>query len=127
MHLMTQAKLSLLILLVNFILLFKNFYIFSLRFIYIFLEPKAKITTTFNHEAVIKTPVHVGTDVQRKSVNTMNRLTGKIESHTVETRKPVLAVLKTVRNVQSNHVTTVDMTNGKIMKGGEPKIKHGKF
>jgi hypothetical protein len=57
----------------------------------------------------------------------MNRLTGKIESHTIETRKPVLAVLSTVRNVQTNHVTTVDMTNGKIMKGEEPKIKHGKF
>lgn len=65
-------------------------------------------------------------DVQRKTVTSHNRLNGKIESHTVETRKPVLAVLNTVRNVKTDHTTTVDMTNGKIMKGGEPKVKHGK-
>lgn len=56
----------------------------------------------------------------------MNRLNGKVDSHTVETRKPVLALLKTVRKVKSDHVTTVDMTNGKILKGGEPKVLHGK-
>lgn len=69
----------------------------------------------------------MGTDVQRKMVTSHDRLTGKIESHTVETRKPVLAIMKTVRNVESNHVTNVDMTNGKIIKGDEPKVKHGKF
>ncbi len=89
-------------------------------------KPKAVITTTFNHEAVINTPVHVGTDVQRKTVTSFNRLTGKVDSQTIETRKPVLALLKTARNVKSDHVTTVDMTNGKILKGGEPKVLHGK-
>ena len=98
----------------------------QVKYFFLLLEPKAKITTVFNHEAIIKTPVHVGTDVQRKSVTSMNRLNGKIESHTVETRKPVLAVMKTLRNVKTNHETTVDMTTGQIMKGGEPKVLHGK-
>merc|ERR1712032_1265148 len=60
-------------------------------------RPKAKITTTFNHEAIVKTPVHIGTDVQRI----------------------------TTRNMKSDHTTTVDMTTGKLIKGGEPKVKHG--
>lgn len=89
-------------------------------------KPKAAITTTFNHEAVINTPVHVGMDVQRRTVKTFNRLTGKIDAQTIETRKPVLSILKTVRKVQSDHTTTVDMTNGKIITGAQPKTLHGK-
>ena len=35
--------------------------------------------------------------------------------------------MKTLRAVKDDHTTTVDMTTGKLIKGGEPKVKHGKF
>lgn len=56
----------------------------------------------------------------------MSRVNGKVESKTVQTTKPVLGLLNTVRQVESKHTTTIDLTTGEIMKGREPKILHGK-
>jgi len=55
----------------------------------------------------------------------MSRINGKVESKTIQTTKPVLGLLNTVREVESKHTTTVDLSTGKIMRGGEPKILHG--
>ena len=35
--------------------------------------------------------------------------------------------MKSLRKMKSDHTTTVDMTTGKLIKGGEPKVNHGKF
>jgi len=88
-------------------------------------KPKAEIKTQFHHEAVIKTPVHLGTQVEEKSQTVMNRVTGKVESKTVTTEKPIVGLLNTVRDVAYSHTTVVDMTTGEIDRGVQHKTLHG--
>jgi hypothetical protein len=90
--------------------------------------PKAEIKTSFHHEAIVKTPVHLGNQVEEKYVTTMNRVTGKVEAKVVTTQKPVLGLLNTVRGVETEHTTVVDLTTGEIAKAGpgSQKVLHGK-
>ena len=89
-------------------------------------NPKAEIKTTFHHEAVIKTPVHVGNSFEENTTTTFNRLTGKVESKMVTTEKPILAIRNKVENVKTEHTTVVDLTTGKLAAGNAEKKLHGK-
>jgi hypothetical protein len=89
-------------------------------------KPKAEIVTNFTHEALVKTPVHLGNHVEEKTITTMNRMTGAVESKTVTETKPVMGVLNTVREVTTPHSTIVDLTTGKITSNTPPeKTLHG--
>lgn len=55
-----------------------------------------KIESTIRHEAVVKTPVHLGASIEEKQVTTMDRLTGKIHTQNIKTSKPIVGVLNTV-------------------------------
>merc|ERR1711957_622232 len=50
--------------------------------------PKFDIKNAITHEAVIKTPVHMGMTVEEKTIETMNRVTGKTTKKTITTEKP---------------------------------------
>jgi hypothetical protein len=88
-------------------------------------KPKAEIKTTFHHEAIIKTPVHLGTRVEEKQVTTMSRTTGKVETNIVHTEKPIVGILNTVRGVETQKTTTIDLTTGNIAAGGPGAVLHG--
>jgi hypothetical protein len=88
-------------------------------------KPKAEIKTTFHHEAIIKTPVHLGTRVEEKQVTTMSRITGKVESNIVHSEKPIVGILNTVRGVETTKTTVIDLTTGNFPAAGPGKILHG--
>lgn len=89
--------------------------------------PKAEIKSVFHHEAVVKTPVHLGNQIDEKTMTVMNRVNGKIESKRVTTEKPILGLLNTVRNVETHHTTVVDLNTGKVLPhpSAAEKINHG--
>jgi hypothetical protein len=70
---------------------------------------KAKIETTFVHDAVVSTPVQVATHTDTKDVNIMNRITGEVTTKRVITEKPVISIIKNLRKVSDNKTTYYDM------------------
>lgn len=75
--------------------------------------PKAKIDSVFYHDAVVNTPVQIGTHIETKQVKVYNRITGEQTGKEVTTEKPVVSVLKNLRKVSSTHTTFVNLENGK--------------
>lgn len=88
-------------------------------------KPKAEIKTTFTHEAVVKTPVHLGNQIEEKTITKMDRMTGQVDTQIVQTEKPILGLLNTVREVQTQQTTVVDLTTGKIDNAEPAKALHG--
>lgn len=90
-------------------------------------HPKAEILTTFHHEAIVKTPVHLGTRTEENTITTMNRVNGQIDSKQVTTEKPIVGVLNQLKRVETKHTTMVDLNTGKVEKKHDQKSLHGKF
>lgn len=88
-------------------------------------HPKAEINSTFVHEAIVNTPVHLGTQHTSKLVNTSNRLTGEVSSKEIHSEKPIVGVLKNLRQVTSNKKTFVDIHTGNIINTQKPTFLHG--
>jgi hypothetical protein len=88
-------------------------------------NPKAEINSTFVHEAIVNTPVHLGTQHTSKLVNTSNRLTGEVSSKEIHSEKPIVGVIKNLRQVTSNKKTFVDIHTGNIINTQKPTFLHG--
>lgn len=87
--------------------------------------PKFNIKSTFVHEAVVKTPVQMGTQYETSSTQTMNRMTGQVNLKTVTVEKPIVGVLNNVREVASEHQTLVDINTGKVIDVTQKMGLHG--
>jgi len=78
-------------------------------------SPKVSINTNLVHDAVVKTPVQIGTDVERTKITTMDRETGQVDVVQNTVKKPILAILETPKSVTTNFDTTVDLSTGTIV------------
>jgi hypothetical protein len=88
--------------------------------------PKIEIKTKFHHEAVVKTPVHLGNHVEDRVVTSFNRINGKVDSKKVSVTKPILGIKNEVKNVVHEHTSVVDVHTGKLA-AGNPDVKlHGR-
>jgi hypothetical protein len=87
--------------------------------------PKADIKTTFVHEAVVNTPVHLGTSHTQKMVKSMNRETGEVSEKVISSEKPIVGVLKNLREVKTDRETLININNGKIISTQKPTMMHG--
>lgn len=83
------------------------------------------IRSEINHEAIVKTPVHMGTQYDTKSSQSMNRVTGQVQKKTTITEKPIINVMKNVREVTTPHQTMVNISNGKVIDPYKPSERHG--
>ncbi len=77
--------------------------------------PKFDIKSTIVHEAVVKTPVHLGTQYEEKTTQSMNRVTGQLSRKTVTVEKPIIGVMQNVRQVASENQTLVNVKTGQII------------
>ena len=77
------------------------------------------------HEAVVKTPVHLGTQYEEKTSQSMNRVTGQLMKKTVTVEKPIIGIMNNVRQVESNHETLVNINTGKIIDYTKKAELHG--
>lgn len=77
------------------------------------------------HEAIVNTPVHIGNQHTQQTVETMDRVTGEVTKKTINIEKPVVSVMKNVREVQSEHRTLVDMRSGNIILPNRKIEMHG--
>jgi hypothetical protein len=50
----------------------------------------------------------------------MNRVTGQVDTKTVQTEKPIVGVMNTLREVKTDHNTIVNLRTGKII---DPFVK----
>jgi hypothetical protein len=89
------------------------------------LGPKLDIKTDMTHEAVVKTPVHIGDQFSEKTTQSMNRVTGEVTKRTVQTTTPIVQVMNNVREVKSTHQTLVDVRSGKIIDPVKVPEFHG--
>ena len=78
-------------------------------------QPKLDINSQIVHDAVINTPVQLGTQINEKSVVTQDRVTGKIDTAKVHTKTPIVGMMKNLRQVTTDQRTLVNMTNGKTI------------
>ena len=78
-------------------------------------QPKLDINSKIVHDAVINTPVQLGTQINEKSVVTQDRITGKIDTARVQTSTPIVGMMKNLRQVTTAQRTLVDMTDGKAI------------
>ncbi len=89
------------------------------------LVPKFDIKSSIVHEAVMKTPVQLGTQYEEKSTQSMNRVTGQVSKKTVTVEKPILGVMQNVREVTSNIQTLVNVNTGKVIDTQKKTGLHG--
>ena len=83
--------------------------------------PKVHIETDLIHNAVVKTPVHIGNELERVNVHTLNRENGEVTVEKITTKKPILAVLETAKQVNTKVNTYVDISTGKIIEPNSEK------
>jgi hypothetical protein len=83
--------------------------------------PKAEINSKIRHEAVVKTPVHLGNQYEEKTITTLNRVDGKVDSKTVIVEKPIIGIKNELKNVVTDHKTVVDLSSGKLVKSNSGK------
>lgn len=89
------------------------------------LDPKFNIKSTIVHEAVVKTPVHMGTQYEERASQSMNRVTGQVTKKTVTVEKPIIGIMNNVRQVQSNQETLVNINTGRIIDVTKKAELHG--
>jgi len=88
-------------------------------------DPKAEINTSYIHDVIVNTPVHVGTHHQQKTVMTQNRVTGEVSEKVINTEKPIIAVVKNLRNIDTEKKTFVNIKKGTIYNTQMPTMLHG--
>lgn len=88
-------------------------------------NPKVEIHTNLVHNAIIKTPVHIGNEIERTNVSVLDRETGQVSVEKKTITRPILAVMQTAREVTTPVTTSVDLATGKIIKGDGTKILLG--
>lgn len=88
-------------------------------------HPKAEIDTDFVHEAVVSTPVQTGMHHTTKTIHTANRVTGEISAKEIHEDKPIVEVLKNLREVHTQKKTFLDISNGKVINTQKPTALHG--
>ncbi len=88
-------------------------------------HPKAEIDSKFVHEAVVSTPVQIGTQHSVKKVMSQNRTTGVTQEKIVRENKPIVGVVKNLRQVETNRKTFLDIQTGKIINTQMPTSLHG--
>merc|ERR1712151_1124582 len=87
--------------------------------------PKFDIKNQIVHEAVVKTPVHMGMTVEEKTVETMNRQTGVVTKKTITTEKPIVGVVNNAREVKTNTQMYVNANTGKPISTYSKPEYHG--
>jgi hypothetical protein len=88
-------------------------------------DPKAEINTSFIHDVIVNTPVHVGTHHQTKTVMTQNRVTGEVSEKVVHSEKPIVAVVKNLRNIDTEKKTFLNIRKGTVYNTQMPTMLHG--
>jgi hypothetical protein len=88
-------------------------------------NPKVEIHTNLVHNAIIKTPVHIGNEIERTNVSVLDRETGQVNVERKTITRPILAVMQTAREVTTPVVTSVDLATGQIIKGDGSKTLLG--
>ena len=76
--------------------------------------PKIEIKAKINYQAVVKTPVHLGNQIQEKVVTSFNRLNGDVKSKKVAVAMPIIGIKHEVKDVVHDHTSTVDLSTGKL-------------
>jgi hypothetical protein len=85
-----------------------------------------RIDTTFVHDAVRNTPVHMGDETIVKTEEVLNHRTGTLDTKTVETVKPIVGILQTVeKNVETQHTTDVNLKTGQVVNQNAPLVRVG--
>ncbi len=92
---------------------------------YLIIDPKFDIRNTIVHEAVVKTPVHLGNRVEESTVESMNRVTGEVTKKTILSEKPIIGILNNVREVQTKQQVYVNANTGKTIDTFSPPEYHG--
>ena len=87
--------------------------------------PKVIIQTELVHNAVVKTPVQIGVEIEKNNTSTLNRETKEVLVEKVTIEKPILAVLETVKEVVTPTEAVVDLTTNKIVENKQEKKKVG--
>jgi hypothetical protein len=88
-------------------------------------NPKVHINTNLTHNTVVKTPVHVGNQLEKVTVKTLNRETGIVNVEKTTQTKPILAVLETAKEVHTKVETLIDVDSGIEIKPDETKTLLG--
>jgi len=88
-------------------------------------NPKAEIDSEFVHDAVVSTPVHLGNKTTSKLVTSQNRQTGVLQEKTIEETKPIVGIVKNLRQVRTGRKTFLDIHTGKVINTQKPTILHG--
>lgn len=87
--------------------------------------PKVQIDGTYVHNAEVNTPVHIGNQIETKTITSVDTLTGAVDKKEITTSKPIINVMKNIRQVETDHTTYVNLLNGKNIDPYQEKSYHG--
>ena len=87
--------------------------------------PKFNIKSNFVHEAIIKTPVHIGTQFETHSSQSMNRVTGQVARKHTTLEQPIIGLMKNVRQVTTDTEHLVNINTGRLINMTKKTEMHG--
>lgn len=89
-------------------------------------KPKQYVRTLLHHQAVVSTPVVLGTKREEHEVTRTNPFSGVEVSHdTYSTSSPIMGQVHQVMNVATSHDQFVDTETGRRLDVPEPDTLHG--
>lgn len=83
--------------------------------------PKLIIDSNYHHEAIINTPVQLGTQKITKAVEVYDRITGRSGVKSATKDVPIVGMMKNLRGVNTKAKSIVDLSTGKVLSA-KPQI-----
>lgn len=87
----------------------------------LYATPKLVINSNFNHNTIVETPIQLGIQKEERQRDILNKIDGQVDSQQVTVEKPIVGLVKNLRNVNTKHQTIIDLKTGKQINN-EPKI-----
>lgn len=64
--------------------------------------------------AIKETPAHVGWRNEKKTITSLNKQTGHVEQHVVNSKVPLVGMVQEVKPLKVHHTRRYDITNNKL-------------
>ena len=87
-------------------------------------KPKIEINADIVHDAIIKTPVHLGSIVNEKEIHHVNKLNGEIDVDKFQIEKPLMGTLNNIEEVTTRHKAVVDLDEGKVINENKANLTY---
>ena len=78
--------------------------------------PKIVLKGTSTVSAIKETPAHVGWNRSTKTVTSLNKQTGRVEQHKIDSKTPIMGQIQEVKNLKATTTRVIDVDSNTMSK-----------